>query len=179
LIFVDSMSDLFHEDIPFAFIERVFDVMQESKQHVFQILTKRSKRLRELAPDLPWAENIWIGVTLEKNDYLYRLDDLKTIPARIRFLSMEPLLEQIDAIDLDDIEWVIVGGESGPGARAIKPSWVRNIRDACLKTRTPFFFKQWGGFNKKKNGRLLDNAIWSQMPQISNEFAKRNEKIAV
>ena len=149
-IFVNSMSDLFHEEIPFSFIQVIFDVMSEAKWHIFQILTKRSGILKKFTPRLTWPENVWMGVTVETSANLHRVDDLKTVPAAVRFISMEPLLERINNIDLTGMDWVIAGGESGPGARELNPSWVREVRDTCLKENIPFFFKQWGGFNKKK-----------------------------
>ena len=164
LVFVNSMSDLFHKDVPTSFIQRVFQTMEQTPQHTFQVLTKRADRLREVAPQLPWPENVWMGVSVENVDYLARIDDLRTVPANIRFLSLEPLLGPLTEIDLTGIGWAIVGGESGPGARAMDPEWVRNLRDACAVAGVPFFFKQWGGTNKKKTGRLLDGRIWDEMP---------------
>jgi len=163
LVFVNSMSDLFHAKVPIDFISRVFDVMNRTS-HIYQILTKRAERLAELSDLLPWAKNIWTGVTVEVPDYKYRIDLLRQTNASIKFLSLEPLLEDIGILDLTDIDWVIVGGESGPGARPIKADWVRNIRDQCVEQNVPFFFKQWGGFNKKKSGRLLDGRIWNEIP---------------
>ncbi len=164
LVFVNSMSDLFHKDVPTPFIQRVFRTMEQAPQHTFQILTKRADRLREVAPQLPWPENVWMGVSVESADYLDRIDDLRTVPANVRFLSLEPLLGPLTEIDLTGIGWVIVGGESGPGARLIAPEWVRHLRDACAADGVPFFFKQWGGTNKKKTGRLLDGRVWDEMP---------------
>lgn len=165
MIFVNSMSDLFHEDIPTEFINKVFKTMREAKQHQFQILTKRTKRLVKIAPKIKWPSNVWMGVTVENADYLSRIDDLRTVPAAIRFLSLEPLLGAIPNIDLGGIDWVITGGESGIGARMMEPDWVSDIRDQCLKAKVPFFFKQWGGKNKKITGRKLDGRVWSQMPR--------------
>lgn len=164
MIFVNSMSDLFHEDIPDDFIYKVFQTMVQADWHIFQVLTKRSERLRELAGKLPWADHIWMGVTVENMKVTHRIDDLIHTPAYVKFLSLEPLLGPIRNVDLSGISWVIVGGESGPRARPMKSEWVREIRDNCLKSNTPFFFKQWGGFNKKKNGRKLDGCYWNQQP---------------
>ena len=164
MVFVNSMSDLFHDAVPASFISDVFDVMARSSKHTFQVLTKRSERLREMAPDLPWPGNIWMGVTAESADYLNRVADLITVPAAVRFLSIEPMLGPMDELDLAGIQWVIVGGESGPGARAIEPAWVRTIRDQCVESEVAFFFKQWGGVRKKAAGRLLDGKTWSQLP---------------
>ena len=163
LVFVNSMSDLFHAKVPIDFISRVFNVMNRTS-HIYQILTKRAERLAEMSDDLPWAKNIWAGVTVETSDYKYRIDLLRQTNAVVKFLSMEPLLEDIGPLDLTDIDWVIVGGESGPGARPVEADWVRNIREQCVEQNVPFFFKQWGGFNKKKNGRLLDGRIWNEIP---------------
>jgi len=164
MIFVNSMSDLFHEDVPDDFIKRVFQVMQEASWHRFQVLTKRTARLAELAPALPWAENIWMGVTVENCDYTGRIEHLRTVGAAVRFLSLEPLLGAMPDLDLSGIDWIIVGGESGPGARPMSASWVRDIRRQCRKTHVPFFFKQWGGTNRRKTGRLLDGRSYDEMP---------------
>ena len=166
-IFVNSMSDLFHEKVPAAFISKVFRVMNEAQQHTFQVLTKRSENMRRLSHSLPWPENVWMGVTVENSDYLKRMDDLRDTPARIKFVSFEPLLGPILDIDLTGIDWVIVGGESGPKARPMSPSWVKDIRDQCLAVEVPFFFKQWGGLNKKKAGRVLDDRTWDDMPALA------------
>lgn len=163
-IFVNSMSDLFHEKVPFDVIKRIFDVMVKAHWHTFQILTKRSERLSELSSLLPWAKNIWMGVSVESQDYTYRIDHLRKVPASIRFLSVEPLISEIKRINLRGIDWVIVGGESGPKARPINIEWVRFIRDKCVEQDVPFFFKQWGGTNKKKTGRTLDKRKWNEMP---------------
>ena len=165
VIFVNSMSDLFHEDVPVDFILRVFDVMQRSDWHLFQVLTKRSLRLAELAPLLAWPENVWTGVTVESSEYVHRIDDLRAVPAALRFLSLEPLLGPLPGLDLEGIDWVIVGGESGPGARPMAEAWALDIRDQCRQAGVPFFFKQWGGTNKKKAGRLLEGRTWDQMPE--------------
>ena len=164
MIFVNSMSDLFHKDVPDDFILDIFSTMQQAQQHQYQILTKRAERLAELSPELSWLENIWMGVTVEAADYKYRIDYLRYTGASIKFLSLEPLLDDLGELNLDGIDWVIVGGESGPGARPIEISWVRNIREQCLTQKVPFFFKQWGGKNKKKAGRLLDGKTWDEMP---------------
>lgn len=166
LIFVNSMSDLFHEDVPFEFIKRVFGVMAENSHHVFQILTKRSKRLSQLAPQLKWPRNVWMGVSIENMAYTYRIDNLRNVPAAVRFLSCEPLLSSLGPLDLSGIHWVIVGGESGPGARPMEKIWATEIRDTCQQQGVPFFFKQWGGTNKKKAGKLLDGALWHEKPSF-------------
>ncbi len=163
-IFVNSMSDLFHRRVLVDFISQVFEVMCRATRHQFQILTKRSQRLLQLSSDLPWPTNICMGVSVENSDYTWRIDHLRQIPAAIRFLSLEPLLGPIPNLDLDNIDWVIVGGESGPGSRPMSPEWVSDIRDQCLAAQVPFFFKQWGGVNKKKAGRILDGKTWNQIP---------------
>ncbi len=166
VIFVNSMSDLFLEDIPLEFIKSVFRVMNDCSQHTFQILTKRPGKALEIADDLNWTDNIWIGATVENSRCRFRIAELRKIPAKVKFLSIEPLLGAIPRLPLSDIDWVIVGGESGPHARPIKPEWIRQIRDRCLKFNVPFFFKQWGGINKKKTGRILDGKTWDQMPAV-------------
>lgn len=163
-VFVNSMSDMFHADVPDEFIFRAFDVMQRASWHRFQVLTKRSERLLSLAPQLTWAENIWMGVSVESEHYSYRIDHLRQTAAVTKFLSLEPLLGPLPCLGLDRIDWVIVGGESGPGARPMKAEWVTSIRDQCVKSNVPFFFKQWGGVRKKKFGRELDGQTWDQMP---------------
>ncbi|MGA9750179.1 MAG: phage Gp37/Gp68 family protein [Acidobacteriota bacterium] len=165
-IFVNSMSDLFHEEVPEAFIMRVFEVMNRASWHCFQILTKRSGRLRELSSRLPWAPNIWMGVSVETKEYYSRIGDLRGTGASIKFLSCEPLLGPLPRLPLKGIDWVIAGGESGPRSRTMNPSWAEGVRDECLKASVPFFFKQWGGTNKKKAGRLLDGRTWDQMPGV-------------
>ena len=167
-IFVNSMSDLFHEEVPLDFICRVFDVMQRADRHLFQVLTKRSERLAELAPLLTWPDNVWMGVTVENADYVRRIDDLRRVPAAVRFLSLEPLLGPLPDLNLGSIDWVIVGGESGPGARPMAATWASDLRDQCRQSRVPFFFKQWGGTNKKKAGRTLDGRTWDEMPPASS-----------
>ncbi len=164
IVFVNSMSDLFHESVPAEFILRVFEAIKDASQHVFQVLTKRSQRLAELAPDLPWPRNVWMGVSVENADYRSRIDDLRRVPAAIRFVSVEPLIAPVGELDLKGIHWVIVGGESGPGARPMERSWVTSIKDQCARVRVPFFFKQWGGANKKKTGRTLEGRTWDEMP---------------
>jgi protein gp37 len=171
VIFVNSMSDLFHKDVPLEFIQRVFDVMKRAHWHQFQVLTKRSERLAELSPLLEWADNIWMGVSVENKDYIHRIDDLRSTGAKIKFLSIEPLLGPLPKLNLRGINWVIVGGESGPGARPLEREWVVGVRDQCKKAKVPFFFKQWGGFQKKKAGRLLDGRTYDEMPRDMN-FAK-------
>ncbi len=164
MVFVNSMSDLFHKDVPDDFILDIFLTMEKALQHQYQILTKRAERLAKLSPELSWLENIWMGVTVEAADYKYRIDYLRYTGAKVKFLSLEPLLDDLGELNLDEIDWVIVGGESGPGARPIEINWVRNIREQCLTQNVPFFFKQWGGTNKKKTGRLLDGETWDEMP---------------
>lgn len=164
IIFVNSMSDLFHEKIPFDFVEQIFDVMSRCPQHVFQILTKRSKRLKGLYKKLLWPDNVWMGVTVESRQYRYRMDNLRETAAGTKFLSLEPLLGRIGDLNLDGIDWVVVGGESGPQARPMKEEWVLDIRNQCRQRKTAFFFKQWGGVNKKKTGRLLKGRTWDEMP---------------
>jgi len=163
-IFVNSMSDLFHEDVPDGFIGDVFDVMVRADWHRFQVLTKRAARLAAMAPVLPWPDNVWMGVTVENSDCTHRIEKLRHAPAAVRFLSLEPLLGSLPGLDLTDIDWVIVGGESGPGARPMKKAWALEIRDQCRRANVPFFFKQWGGVNKKKAGRVLSGKTWDQMP---------------
>ncbi|MGJ5817533.1 DUF5131 family protein [Paludibaculum fermentans] len=165
-IFVNSMSDLFHEEVPFEYIERVFEVMNLANQHQYQVLTKRAERLEELSCNLPWAPHIWMGVSVENRDYLWRIDHLRRTPAYVKFLSVEPLLDSLGKIDLRGIDWVIVGGESGPGARRMDPDWVRDLRNQCLESNVAFFFKQWGGFQKKKAGRTLEGRTWDEMPEL-------------
>lgn len=165
-IFVNSMSDLFHRDVPLGYIQCVFDVMRRAYWHRFQILTKRRERLAELDHSLDWPTNVWMGVSVENSDYVHRIDDLLTTRAHIKFLSLEPLLGPLPNLNVRGVEWVIVGGESGPGARPMRPEWVMDIRDQCRQSRVAFFFKQWGGKNKKKAGRLLEGRTWDEMPVI-------------
>lgn len=179
MIFVNSMSDLFHESVPFDFVLRVFEVMNGAHWHTFQVLTKRSQRLRELAPHLTWPKNVWVGVSVEDANYTERIDDLQNTSAKVKFLSLEPLLGSLTGLDLTRIDWVIVGGESGPGARSTIPTWVVDIRDQCQRARVPFFFKQWGHVRNNpdpadptakqnggtaKGGRLLEARTWNEMP---------------
>lgn len=173
-IFVNSMSDLFHESVSEEFILKTFEIMRRADWHRFQILTKRSGRLLELDPSLPWADNIWMGVSVENGDYTFRIDDLRKTRAAVKFLSLEPLLGPLPNLDLDGIGWVIVGGESGIGARLMNPSWVIDIRDQCQAAGVPFFFKQWGGVNKKKAGRVLEGRTWDETP-TTNKRMKTSE----
>jgi protein gp37 len=170
-IFVNSMSDLFQKGVPLDFIQRVFDVMRRADWHRFQVLTKRADRLAKVAPMLDWAANIWMGVSVENADYVDRIDDLRSTGARIKFLSLEPLLGPLPKLDLRGIHWAIVGGESGPKARPMREEWVLDIRRQCEAAGVPFFFKQWGGKNKKKAGRLLQGRTWDAMPSLSSELA--------
>ena len=163
-IFVNSMSDLFHEAVPLEFIRSIFDTIEESPRHTFQVLTKRPETALGYACSLQWPDNLWMGASVENQDYVHRVDTLRLIPAKTRFLSLEPLIGPIHDLNLNDIHWVITGGESGPGSRPIEPRWVQSIRDQCVAQDTPFFFKQWGGTNKKRNGRLLDGQTWDQFP---------------
>lgn len=167
MIFVNSMSDLFHEDVPLNFIQDVFEVMRQASWHTFQVLTKRSERLLELNECLNWPDNVWMGVSVENSDYMLRITHLQQTHARVKFLSLEPLLGPLPQLSLGKINWVIVGGESGPGARPMSKTWVTEIRDQCLSAAVPFFFKQWGGTRKKQAGRLLEGRAWDQMPQLS------------
>jgi protein gp37 len=169
-IFVNSMSDLFHRDVPDAFIKQVFNVMNQADWHVFQVLTKRSGRLKKLGQKLKWAPHIWVGVSVESEKYLWRVNDLKEVPSYIRFISAEPLLGSLKELSLDKIHWVISGGESGPGARPCNPEWVREIRDNCLESGVAFFHKQWGGRTSKIGGRLLDGRTWDEMPTLSTNL---------
>ena len=171
-IFVNSMSDLFHENIPFDYIERVFAIMHKATQHTFQILTKRSQRLLALSEQLVWPENVWMGVTVENAEVVNRIDDLRATGANIKFLSCEPLLSSLGKIDLAGIDWLIAGGESGPQARPLKKGWVTELRDQCEESDTAFFFKQWGGTRKKEAGRLLEGRLWNEYPaQVPHLYA--------
>jgi protein gp37 len=172
LIFVNSMSDLFHEDVPEEYVRQIFDVMADAHWHTFQVLTKRAERLEELADRLPWPSNVWMGVSVENQRWTARIDHLRRVPAAVRFLSCEPLLGPLD-LDLEGIDWVIVGGESGHGARPMQLEWARAIRQRCESAGVPFFFKQWGAFDeagvrrgKKASGRLLDGQFWSELPGV-------------
>lgn len=164
LVFVNSMSDLFHEKVPLSFIQQVFRTMSECPQHTFQVLTKRSRRLREVASELPWPENIWIGVSVEDARVVFRIQDLVHVPAWIRFLSCEPLIGPLDDLSLQGIQWVIVGGESGPGARPVRQEWVQSILRQCRDHGIAFFFKQWGGTRKKRTGRSLNGQTYDELP---------------
>jgi protein gp37 len=176
LIFVNSMSDLFHEKIPLEFIQSVFSVMRDTPQHTYQVLTKRAERLRELSPKINWPTNVWMGVSVENQDHWSRVENLRATGARTRFLSLEPLLGPLQMNDLAGIHWVIAGGESGPKARPMLVDWVRDIRDACAEQSVPFHFKQWGGINKKAFGRTLDGRTWDQLPKLG---LRSRTKVAV
>jgi len=164
-VFVNSMSDLFHEGVPLAYLQRVFEVMRRAHWHRFQVLTKRAERMAHLDPELDWPENVWMGVSVESASYVRRVDALRGTDARVKFLSLEPLLGPLPGLDLGGIDWVIVGGESGPRARPMDPAWVTDLRDQCRQARVPFFFKQWGGKNKKQAGRLLEGRTWDEVPR--------------
>jgi protein gp37 len=166
-VFVNSMSDLFHRDVPVEYIQAVFEIMRRASWHTFQVLTKRADRLRELDPTLRWTPNIWMGVSVETASYVPRIDDLRRTRAHVRFLSLEPLLGPLPRLDLDDIDWVIVGGESGPRSRPMDPKWVIDLRDQCRRARVPFFFKQWGGPRKSRTGRTLEGRLWDEMPRLA------------
>ncbi len=172
-IFVNSMSDLFHEDIPIGFIQQIFAVMQQGHWHQFQILTKRHDRLASLAASLPWPENVWMGVSIENRHFVHRADYLRTVPSAVRFISAEPLLGRLEGLDLTGIDWLIAGGESGTRQRPMKVEWARELRDRCLSEGVAFFFKQWGGRWSKQGGRVLDDQIWSQLP-IADRSRWRN-----
>jgi len=167
-IFVNSMSDLFHAEVPLDYIQQVFEVMNRAHWHRFQVLTKRADRLAEISDELNWSQNIWMGVSVESQKYVGRINDLRGTGARVKFLSLEPLLSALKNLDLREIDWAIVGGESGYGFRPIKEEWVVEIREQCRNFNVPFFFKQWGGFNKKKTGRLLEGRTWDEMPRIAH-----------
>jgi protein gp37 len=164
VIFVNSMSDLFHDDVPDDFIADVFATVRLAEQHVFQVLTKRHERLANLAPRLPWPNNLWMGVSIENRRFVHRADYLREVPAAVRFVSAEPLLGPLDELDLTGIDWLIAGGESGPRHRPVREEWLRHLRDRCIQANVPFFFKQWGGVRSKSGGRLLDGREWSAMP---------------
>lgn len=166
-IFVNSMSDLFHTEVPLDYIQQVFDVMNRAHWHRFQVLTKRADRLEEVSSELNWSDNIWMGVSVENQKYVHRIDHLRRTGARIKFLSLEPLIGPLKGMDLSEIDWAIVGGESGFGFRPIKEAWVLEIQKQCREYDVPFFFKQWGGFNKKKTGRLLDGRTYDEMPRLA------------
>jgi protein gp37 len=164
IVFVNSMSDLFHDDIPLAYIQRVFATMRDCAHHTFQVLTKRSERLAELAPQLQWSKNVWMGASVEDARVIHRVADLQSVPAAVRFLSLEPLIGPLDALPLEGIHWAIVGGESGPRARPLRKEWVTSIFRQCRAARVPFFFKQWGGVRKDLTGRELNGRIYNEMP---------------
>jgi len=164
-IFVNSMSDLFHEDVPFKFIEDVVQTMRSTPQHRYQVLTKRADRLLEVSQRIQWPDNVWIGVSVESRAVTCRVEALRQVKSAVRFVSFEPLLEDLRDLNLDGVDWAIVGGESGPGARTMNADWVRRIRDECTRTGTAFFFKQWGGIRKNAAGRILDGETWDQMPE--------------
>jgi len=166
VVFVNSMSDLFHDDIPLAYIQRVFATMRDCPHHTFQVLTKRSERLAELAPQLPWPPNVWMGVSVEDARVLGRVRDLQRVPAAVRFLSLEPLIGPLEALPLEGIHWAIVGGESGPKARPMRREWVTSIFRQCRAARVPFFFKQWGGVRKDLTGRELYGRTYNEMPVV-------------
>jgi protein gp37 len=166
-VFVNSMSDLFHVDVPKDYVHKVFDVMVAAHWHQFQVLTKRSGRLSKLSRELPWPGNVWMGVSVENADYGRRIDHLRKTGAQVKFLSLEPLIGPLPNLDLQHIDWVIVGGESGPGARPMDPAWVREIRDQCMGAGVAFFFKQWGGVFKKRAGRKLDERTWDEYPAMA------------
>lgn len=167
MIFVNSLSDLFHEDVPVDYIQKIFDVMGQAHHHTFQILTKR-ERLAELAPELPWHPNVWMGVSVENRRFVHRADYLRDVPSAVRFVSAEPLLGPLDDLDLSGIGWLIAGGESGPRHRPVRTEWLRDLRDRCVESGLPYFFKQWGGSRPKSGGRLLDGRTWDEMPQATN-----------
>ena len=167
VVFVNSMSDLFHDDIPLAYIQRVFATMRDCPRHTFQVLTKRSERLAALAPHLPWPENVWMGVSVEDARVLHRVADLQSVQAKVRFLSLEPLIGPLESLPLDGIHWVIVGGESGPQARPMRKEWVKDILRQCRAAKVPFFFKQWGGTRKDLTGRELNGRTYSEMPVVA------------
>ncbi len=173
MVFLCSMGDLFHEKVPFGFILRVFETMKRCPQHQFQVLTKRSERLRQFAHLLPWPDNVWMGVTVEDGRVVSRIDDLSSVPAKVRFLSCEPLIDDVGHLQLDNIHWVIVGGESGPGARVMGAAWVRSIKRQCEMAGVLFYFKQWGGTRKHLNGRELDGRTWDDMPMAADRREPR------
>lgn len=173
VVFVNSMSDLFHPEVPDEFIGKVFDSMAAADQHTFQVLTKRSKRLKTVAADLPWPKHVWMGVSVESARYRFRIDHLRETPAAVKFLSIEPLIRSVGELDLDGIHWVIVGGESGHHARPIDPGWVTEIRDQCVDAGVAFFFKQWGGRTAKAGGRELSGRTWDELPDVDVELSPK------
>ncbi len=176
VIFVNSMSDLFHKNVPFVFIKEIFETMNAAHWHTFQILTKRSDILAEYSKYLKWTQNIWMGVSVESQKYVNRIDDLRKVPSSVRFLSIEPLIARITNIELKEIDWVIVGGESGPSSRKVERDWILEIRDKCIREDVPFFFKQWGGINKKRSGRILEGRTWDELPEpkVRNSIENKN-----
>ncbi len=166
-IFVNSMSDLFHDQVPTEYIQSVFNVMNQADWHQYQVLTKRAERFEDLSDKLPWAPHIWMGVSVENKDYLGRINQLRRTKAHIKFLSIEPLIGPLGEVDLRGIHWVIVGGESGPGARPMAAEWVKDIKDQCVRAGVAFFFKQWGGIQKKRHGRQIEGRTWDQMPGLA------------
>ncbi len=178
MVFVNSMSDLFHGKVPLEFIQQVFDVMAATPRHTYQVLTKRARRLRRLAPQLKWPANLWMGVSVEDARVLHRVDELRRVPADVRFLSCEPLIGPLSGLNLDGISWVITGGESGPGARPVEADWVREVRDLCQASGTAFFHKQWGGRTPKASGRELDGRVWSEFPERTTDLEKTSKILA-
>jgi protein gp37 len=178
-IFVNSMSDLFHDAVPLEFIQRVFETMISTSQHTYQILTKRAERVAELSPVLQWPDNVWMGVSVESVDYVGRIDHLRKTDAAVKFLSLEPLLSPLENLNLQGIDWAIAGGESGPGARPMQPEWVRSIRDQCVRAGVAFHFKQWGGVNKKRAGRVLDGRVWDELPTGNRDTPRGAEQAAL
>jgi len=180
LIFVNSMSDLFHEEMPLDFLKQIFEVMRETPRHIYQVLTKRHENLAELAPELsPWPDNVWIGVSVENADYKHRIGYLRQVPAAVRFISFEPLLGPVGQVDLTGIHWIIVGGESGPGRRPIREEWVLDLRDQALAQNVAFFFKQWGGYTPKAGGRLLEGRTWDEMPSQHYQYLEQRGHTAL
>ncbi len=177
IVFVNSMSDMFHERVPEPFILQAFQAMADTPRHIYQVLTKRPNRLVKLAPKIEWTENIWMGVTVEMAKYCWRADMLRKVPAQVRFICMEPMLGAMPDVELTGIGWVILGGESGPKARAMKAQWVRQIRDLCAENDVPFFFKQWGGVNKKKSGRMIDGRLHEATPPLRTVVSGGKEQL--
>jgi protein gp37 len=177
MIFVDSMSDLFHARVPVSFVREVFDVIASTPQHTYQLLTKRARRLSMYADALEWPPNLWVGVSVENSEQLHRIEDLKKVPATIRFLSCEPLLDSLEGLTLTGIDWVIVGGESGPDARPVDAEWIKAIRDQAVRAEVPFFFKQWGGRTAKSGGRTIDGRTWEEYPKHAYRLSDRNGRL--
>jgi protein gp37 len=178
IIFVNSMSDLFHADVPLSYVQNVFDVMARASWHRFQVLTKRADRLTELSSKLNWPRNVWMGVSVESSRYRSRIDRLRATGAQVKFLSLEPLLGPLPDLDLAGIDWVIVGGESGPGARAMQPAWATDLRDQCNRARVAFFFKQWGGPRKNRTGRVLEGRVWDEIPVAAAVIGRASNQSA-